>query len=81
MSMMGSTLAFARTRGEREGTGDPRPAIAERYASRAAYQAAVRRAADALVGERWMLAEDVEAVVERAGQVWDWIHAQGLRGG
>jgi Alpha/beta hydrolase domain len=70
MSMMGSTLPFARTREERERTGDPRPSIAERYPSRADYLARVRAAAEKLVGERWVLAEDVEAIVARAGRQW-----------
>jgi hypothetical protein len=81
MAMMGSTLPFARTRTERERTGDPRLAIDERYASRAAYGEAVRRAAVDLVRDRFMLDEDVDATVERAGRLWDWIHAQGVRGG
>jgi len=71
MSMMGSTLAFARTRQEREHRRDPRASIVERYASRADYLAAVRAAADALVAARHALAEDVAAMVERAGQRWD----------
>jgi hypothetical protein len=74
MSMMGMTLPFARTREEREQRGDPRPSIAERYPSRPAYLDAVRRAAGALVAERWMLAEDVDAVVARAGEQWDLFH-------
>jgi hypothetical protein len=73
MAMMGSTLPFARTATERERRGDPRPSIAERYASRAAYLAAAREAADALVAARYALAEDVEAMVARAGQLWDLI--------
>jgi hypothetical protein len=73
MQMMGSTLPFARTREERERGGDPRSSIAERYGSREAYLAAVRRAAEALVAARWALAEDVEAMVERAGRRWEWI--------
>jgi len=73
MQMMGSTLPFARTPAERERTGDPRPAIAERYASRAAYLDAVRAAAEALVAARHALAEDVPAMVERAGRLWDLI--------
>jgi hypothetical protein len=77
MSMMGSTLPFPRTRAEREVTGDPRPAIAERYPSRQAYLQRLRAAAEALVAARWMLAEDVEAVVERAGRQWD-LFQQGL---
>jgi len=71
MSMMGSTLPFARTRAERARTGDPRPSVEERYASREAYLAAVRAAALGLVGRRWMLEEDVDAAVERAGLTWD----------
>ncbi len=71
MSMMGSTLPFARTRADRERSGDPRPSLEERYASRAAYLAAVRAAARRLVGSRFMLEEDVEPSVERAGRMWD----------
>ncbi len=73
MAMMGSTLPFARTAIERERRGDPRPSIAERYGSRAAYLTAAREAAEALVAARYALAEDVEAMVARAGQLWDLI--------
>jgi len=73
MSMLGSTLPFASTRAARETSGDPRPGIEERYASRDAYLARAREAALRLVGERHMLAEDVEAAVRRAGQLWDFI--------
>ena len=73
MQMMGSTLAFPRTRQERERRGDPRASIEERYGSRAGYLAAARAAAEALVGAGHALAEDVEAMVERAAQRWDLI--------
>ena len=73
MSMLGSTLPFAVTRAAREASGDPRPSIEERYASRAAYLARAREAAVRLAAERHMLAEDVDAVVERAGRLWDFI--------
>ena len=73
MSMLGSTVPFALTRAAREASGDPRPSIEERYASRAAYLARAREAAVRLVAERHMLAEDADAVVERAGQLWDFI--------
>jgi hypothetical protein len=79
MSMMGSTLPFARTRAERERAGDPRLSIAERYGSRAAYLDAVRAAARALVAARHLLEEDVDRVVERAGQQWD-VFEGGLAG-
>ena len=75
MQMMGSTLAFARTRAEREQSGDPRLSIAERYPSRAAYLEHVREAAQKLAAARHVLAEDVEAMVERAGQRWDFLQA------
>jgi hypothetical protein len=76
MQMMGSTLPFARTKAERGQTGDPRPSIAERYASRDAYLAAVRAAAQKLVAVRHVLEEDIDAMVARAGQRWDWVHAR-----
>lgn len=71
MQMRGSTLTFARTRAEREKSGDPRLSIAERYSSRAAYLEAVRAAAQKLVAERHVLAHDIDAMVERAGLRWD----------
>jgi hypothetical protein len=71
MQMMGSTLPFPRTPAEAARRGDARRSIQERYASRAEYLAAVRAAAGALVAARHALAEDVEAMVERAGQRWD----------
>ncbi|MGH7323056.1 MAG: alpha/beta hydrolase domain-containing protein [Candidatus Rokuibacteriota bacterium] len=74
MAMMGSTLPFALTRADRERAGDPRLSIAERYRSPAEYLGRVRAAAEALVAARWVLAEDVEAVVERAGHQWDLFH-------
>jgi hypothetical protein len=73
MQMMGSTLPFARTPAERTQRGDARLSIAERYASPPDYLAAVRAAAEALVAARHALAEDVEAMVDRAGQRWDLI--------
>jgi hypothetical protein len=76
MAMMGSTLAFARTAAERARTGDPRPSLEERYASRAAYLSRVRQDADGMVAARHLLAEDVDAVVERAGALWDFVCAR-----
>jgi hypothetical protein len=74
MSMMGSTLPFPLTRAARERTGDPRPSIAERYPSRPAYLDQVRQTTHKLVAARHVLAEDVDAIVERAGQLWDYLH-------
>jgi len=73
MAMLGSTLPFAPTAAARRASGDPRPSIEERYAARGAYLERVRESATGLVAERHMLAEDVDAVVERAGRLWDFI--------
>ncbi len=69
----GGTIPFARTRAEREAAGDPRRSIAERYASRDAYLAAVRAAAVRLCAERYMLEEDVDLSVTRAARLWDYL--------
>ena len=73
MAMMGSTLPFARTAAERQASGDPRPSLAERYGDRDGYLARVRSDAQAMVAARHRLAEDVDAVVERAGALWDFV--------
>jgi hypothetical protein len=73
MSMMGSTLPFARTAAERAQRGDPRPSLEERYGDRDGYLVRVRRDADAMVADRHLLAEDVAAVVARAGALWDFV--------
>jgi hypothetical protein len=62
----GSFVPFARTRAEREATGDPRPSIEERYGSHAEYVEAVRRAAQARVDQRLLLEEDAERMVSAA---------------
>ena len=67
----GATLPFARTRREREATGDPRPSIAERYHSRDDYCARTRAAAVDLARAGYLLEEDVALSVEIAGHLWD----------
>lgn len=69
--MHGSTLPFPVTRAERQRSGDPRPSIEERYASKQAYLEMVKKAAEALVAERYLLADDLERVVKRAAQRYD----------
>ena len=62
----GSFVPFARTKKEREDSGDPRPSIEERYADHAAYVAAVRRVCEQRVAERLMLQEDADLFVQSA---------------
>jgi hypothetical protein len=67
----GATLPFPRTRADRQATGDARPSIEERYASRAAYLDRVREAARALAASGYLLDEDVEVAVGNAARLWD----------
>ena len=71
----GATIPFARTRREREASGDPRPSIEERDRSREDYLGRVRAAALALAGQRYLLEEDVETCVAAAGRLWDYFAA------
>lgn len=71
MPMQGSTLFFHRTRAEREAAGDPRPSLEERYASRDDYLARVRAAAVELVDRRYVLAEDIDTIVNDAAARYD----------
>jgi Alpha/beta hydrolase domain len=62
----GSLIPFARTKGEREAAGDPRPSLKERYGNRDAYVARVEAAAAALVADRLLLPTDAAAYVTAA---------------
>ena len=62
----GAVVPFAVTRAEREAAGDPRPSVAERYATPGAYVAAVRAAAERLAAERLLLPADVAAIAAAA---------------
>ena len=65
----GQQIDFAATRDERLAGGDPRPSLEERYPGPRVYLDAVTAAAQELVGERLLLDEDVERIVEEAGAV------------
>lgn len=65
-TLQGSYIPFAATRAERMKAGDPRLSIEERYPSREAYMAAIRKSAADLVAERFLLAEDAERLVHVA---------------
>jgi hypothetical protein len=76
LRMQGSTIRFAPTQSAREQAGDPRPAIAERYASREVYRELVVKAAEALSAYGYLLAADVKGMVQRALQRYDAFMAQ-----
>jgi len=71
LEYVGSTMPFARDQAGRAAAGDPRPSIQERYASRDDYLDQVRAAAVALLGQRYLLAQDVTLCVELAAARYD----------
>ena len=73
--LSGWTLPFPATRAERESSGDPRPSIEERYASKDDYLRQVRDAARRLVERRYVLEEDVPEIVENAAARYDYFTA------
>jgi hypothetical protein len=72
----GSFVPFAPTEAARRTSGDPRPSLEARYASRAAYERGIQEAADALVDRRFLLAEDVPETVTQAGAFYERVRAQ-----
>jgi Alpha/beta hydrolase domain len=71
LSLLGSTIPFPATQVERQAAGDPRPSIEERYLSKEDYLVRVKQAADALVQQGYLLAEDLPTVAEQASQRYD----------
>jgi len=65
-TLAGSTIPFPATRAQREATRDPRLSIEERYSSREDYLSQIRSAAEELVDQGYVLAEDVELLVSQA---------------
>ena len=67
----GGTIPFAPDKETREAAGDPRPSIAERYASKEQYLSKARAAALELVKERYLLERDIQVCLEQAAKFWD----------
>ena len=70
-NMVGSFIPFARTKAEREASGDPRMSIEERYMDKEEYLRKVKEAAVALTDAGFLLKEDVDKVGAKAGARWD----------
>src|SRR5215831_2580022 len=73
-SMQGSWIPFARTKVEREQSGDPRLSLEERYTDREDYLKKFEAAAKRLEAERFLLPADVAKLAERAATEWDYAH-------
>ncbi len=71
--LRGAWVPFNPTRAGREATGDPRPSVEERYASKEDYLAKVRAVLEDLVDSRFLEEIDLEKQVRQAGERWDWL--------
>ena len=69
---IGSYIPFAKTRADRERTGDPRLSIEERYRNRDEYVGRFAAAAIELVERGYLLAEDVADLIKRASAQYEW---------
>jgi hypothetical protein len=62
----GQNIPFARTKAERNASGDPRKSLEERYKDHAGYVKAVEKAARKLQKDGFLVDEDVQRFVEEA---------------
>jgi hypothetical protein len=70
VSFLGSWIPLAKTAEERKKSGDPRLAIVERYKSQQEYMSKFEQAAEKLVEQRFLLQEDLPAMLERGKLEW-----------
>ena len=64
-------MPFAPDEAARRAAGDPRPSLEARYPSRAEYRGHIEAAARKLVGNRFLLADDVSEITRRAVAFYD----------
>ena len=69
--LLGSYVPFAKTKADRQKTGDPRLSIEERYPTHEEYRLKIEAAAAGLVKGGYLLEEDVPAVLQRAEEHWE----------
>lgn len=69
--MSGSYIPFHVTKAVREAQGDPRPSIEERYENRDHYLGLVAAEAMDLIGDGYLLDQDLPEILEQAGMIWD----------
>ena len=76
MPLQGSVIPFPRTETEKEQDGDPRDSIEKRYISKDDYLTKIRASAESLASEKYILSEDIEGIVNGAGERWEAIQSQ-----
>jgi hypothetical protein len=70
VSFLGSWIPLAKTAEARKKSGDPRLSIAERYKSQEEYMSKFEQAAKKLIEQRFLLQEDLPAILERGKLEW-----------
>ena len=78
IKQIGSTIPFSANKKERQAVNDPRLSIKERYASKEQYLTQVSGAAQDLVDQGYLLAEDLATVTRHAAQRYDLFAKGGL---
>ncbi len=73
VSFLGSFFPLPKTKTDAEAAGDPREPISERYLSREEYLRKFEKAAAELVAAGYLLEEDINALVTRGGEEWDYV--------
>jgi hypothetical protein len=66
--LLGSFTPFAKTREQRDKSGDPRLSIEERYKDQTDYVQYIGQAARRLIDERFLLQEDAERLIAEAAK-------------
>jgi hypothetical protein len=75
-SLMGSYFPLAKTKAERQKTGDPRQSLEERYGSFAEYRRRYDAGCEELVRRRYLLREDAERLSKGRERFRDWFPAE-----
>jgi hypothetical protein len=70
VSFLGSWIPLAKTAEERKKSGDPRLSIAERYTSQEEYMSKFEQVTKKLIEQRFLLQEDLPAILERGNLEW-----------
>ena len=70
--LRGAWVPFAKT----QDANDPRPSLADRYASKDAYLDQVKAAVQKLIEQRFLTTADLDPQLKQASQRWDWVMKQ-----
>tara|TARA_R110000824_G_scaffold288508_2_gene476479 strand:+ start:47599 stop:49320 length:1722 start_codon:yes stop_codon:yes gene_type:complete len=73
---LGSYIPFSLDRTTRESVNDPRLSVAERYTDKQDFLDKIAAATQAGIDKRYILASDMDAIIDLASRHWDLLHSQ-----